>query len=128
MTETALLMGWVGAGSAGGGILRLLVSAVVTRALRDTFPWGTLVVNVSGAFATGVLFALARDQAWLAEPDAWAIAVTGFLGSYTTVSSFSLQTLALLQARQWSRAAANVLLSVLLCLLAGAAGLAVAAL
>lgn len=127
MIETAVLLGWVAAGSACGGLLRMLVSGAVARALRETFPWGTLTVNVTGAFATGVLFALARGEAWLAEPEAWAIAVTGFVGSYTTVSSFSLQTLVLLQVRQWRRAAANVLVSVVACLLACAAGLSVAA-
>jgi len=113
------------AGSVLGGIARYFVSGVIARQVGETFPWGTLVVNVSGACLIGVLGALARTQAsLLASPEPWLFAVTGFLGCYTTVSSFSLQTLALARDGERARAAAYIVLSVGLCLLAVMLGFA----
>ncbi|MDQ8731032.1 fluoride efflux transporter CrcB [Bradyrhizobium sp. LHD-71] len=116
----------VAIGSALGGIARYFVSGVVARRLGETFPWGTMTVNVSGAFLVGILGALAADGSSLfASSNPWLFAVTGFLGCYTTVSSFSLQTLALARDGDINRAAGNVLLSVLLCLGAVACGFGV---
>jgi len=112
-------------GSVLGGSARYFISGQIARRVGETFPWGTITVNVSGAFVIGVLGALARDNAsWLASPNPWLFAVTGFLGCYTTVSSFSLQTLSLAREGEISRAVANVLLSVVLCLAAVACGFA----
>lgn len=123
MTEGLFVMlGWVAAGSAAGGAARFLVSGLVARAIGETFPWGTMAVNVTGAFAIGAVAALADNLPIFDRPETWPVAVTGFLGSYTTVSSFSLQTLALARDGQFVRAAGNVLLSLLLCLGAVAAG------
>lgn len=110
-------------GSALGGVARYFVSGVIARRVGETFPWGTLVVNVSGSFLIGVLGALAtNDASLLASPNPWLFAVTGFLGCYTTVSSFSLQTLTLARDREGGRAVAYVALSVVLCLIAVACG------
>jgi fluoride exporter len=122
MTELAILLGWVAAGSALGGMARFFVSGLVARAFGETFPWGTMAVNVSGALMIGVAFALAEADLFLASTQAWALAVIGFLGSYTTVSSFSLHTLVLAREGEWSRAAGNIVLSVVLCLSAVVAG------
>ncbi len=112
----------VAIGSALGGASRYFVSGVVARTIGETFPWGTFAVNVTGSFAIGVL-ASGADARWLAPtPLVWQIAVTGFIGSYTTVSSFSLQTLTLAQDREFLRATANILLSVVICIAAAAAG------
>jgi CrcB protein len=112
-------------GSALGGVSRYFLSGVVARRVGETFPWGTLVVNVTGAFVIGVFGGLATDNAALfGSPDLWLLAVTGFCGGYTTVSSFSLQTLALARDGERLRAATYVALSVVLCLLAVAAGFA----
>jgi CrcB protein len=109
---------------AAGGMLRFAVAGAVARRWGAAFPLGTLVVNLSGALAIGALAGLAGSgQGWLARPEAWLVAATGFLGSYTTVSSFSLQTLSLLQQGLARRALANVLLSLLGCLLVAALGL-----
>ena len=114
-------------GSALGGIARYFVSGVVARRLGETFPWGTMTVNVSGAFLIGILGALASNGASLfASSNPWLFAVTGFLGCYTTVSSFSLQTLALARDGEKALAAGNVVFSVLLCLGAVAGGFAAA--
>jgi CrcB protein len=112
-------------GSALGGIARYFLSGLVARSVGETFPWGTLSVNVSGAFLIGVFAAFARDHAsLLASPNPWLFAVTGFLGCYTTVSSFSLQTLALARDGESSRAVGYVAISVVLSLGAVAAGFA----
>jgi CrcB protein len=126
MLEIGWLAAWVAAGSALGGLARFFVSGLVARAFGETFPWGTMFVNVTGAFAIGVLAALARRQGVLTLPAVWPIAVTGFLGSYTTVSSFSLQTLALAREGELLRSAGNIVLSLALCLGAAALGMAAA--
>jgi len=113
-------------GSALGGIARYFLSWVVARRVGETFPWGTLSVNVSGALLIGIFGALARDDAsLLASSNPWLFAVTGFLGCYTTVSSFSLQTLALARDGETSRAVGYVAASVALSIAAVAAGFAV---
>ena len=112
-------------GSALGGIARYFLSGLVARRVGETFPWGTLSINVSGAFLIGIFGALARDNASLfASANPWLFAVTGFLGCYTTVSSFSLQTLSLARDGESSRAAGYVAASVALSLAAVAAGFA----
>jgi CrcB protein len=114
---------WVVLGSAFGGTARYWLSGAVGRHVGETFPWGTMAVNVSGAFAIGIVAALAAGGGWMATDDAWRLAAIGFLGSYTTVSSFSLQTLALARDGEWRQAAGNVVLSVTLCLAAASVGL-----
>jgi CrcB protein len=110
-------------GSVLGGTARYFISGFVARRVGETFPWGTLFINVSGAFLIGILGALAEhDNSLFASPSPWLFAVTGFLGCYTTVSSFSLQTLSLARDGESSRAAAYVGLSVVLCLGAVALG------
>ncbi len=110
---------WVALGSVFGGMTRFWVSGAVARRVGETFPWGTMTVNVSGAFAIGVIGGMASTgQGIFATPNPWLFAVTGFLGCYTTVSSFSLQTLSLARDGEGRRAAGNVVLSLLLCLAA----------
>jgi CrcB protein len=112
-------------GSALGGVARYFISGFVARRVGETFPWGTLIINVSGAFLIGIFGALAEDNTSpLAIPDAWLFAVTGFLGCYTTVSSFSLQTLSLARNGEGGPAAGYVVASVALCLTAAALGFA----
>jgi CrcB protein len=125
MKDILLELLWVVLGSAIGGPARYFVSGVIGRHIGETFPWGTVVVNVSGAFVIGLLAAAAATAGTLPMPAAWQFAVTGFLGSYTTVSSFSLQTLALVRDGQFLWAGGNVILSLLLCLSAVALGYAV---
>jgi fluoride exporter len=114
---------WVALGSALGGMARFFVSGFVGRRIGETFPWGTMAVNVSGAFVIGLIVS-SGDMSLPAMPSAgWAFGISGFLGSYTTVSSFSLQTLALAREGDMRRAGANVILSLALCLGAAAIGL-----
>lgn len=117
----------VAIGSIAGGTARYFVSGLVARRFGETFPWGTMTVNVTGAFLIGIFAALAtKDNSMLASPQPWLFAVTGFLGCYTTVSSFSLQTLNLLHDGELRHAAGNILSSVALCLLAVTCGFALA--
>ena len=112
-------------GGALGSVLRFFLSGLVASHVGETFPWGTLLVNVSGAFLIGIFAALARDSASLfASSNPWLFAVTGFLGCYTTVSSFSLQTLALARDGERGRAAGYVAMSVALSIGAVAVGFA----
>src|SRR6185369_2019316 len=127
MQEALAAMLWVALGSALGGPTRYFVSGLVSRHIGETFPWGTMIVNISGAFVIGVIAAGASVPGLLSTPPAWQFAVTGFLGSYTTVSSFSLQTLNLARDGQLLRAASNAALSLILCLSAVALGFSIGA-
>jgi len=113
----------VALGSLLGATARYFVSGLVARRVGETFPWGTLIINVSGAYLIGLFGAMAENHASImASPDPWLFAVTGFLGAYTTVSSFSLQTLTLARDGERGRALGYVAISVGLCLFAVALG------
>jgi len=100
-------------GSVLGGCARYFVSGAIARRLGETFPWGTVTINVTGAFLIGILGALATHPGSIfAAPNPWLFAVTGFLGCYTTVSSFSLQTLTLARNGEPLHALGNVVVSV----------------
>lgn len=110
---------WVGLGSALGGMARYWCSGLAARLFGETFPWGTLLVNVAGSLIIG-FFATATgpDGRWLVGGTARQFVMLGVLGGYTTFSSFSLQTLTLVEDGEWLRAAGNVGGSVVLCLAA----------
>jgi len=110
-------------GSVLGGCARYFVSGAIARRLGETFPWGTMTINISGAFLIGIFGALATHPGSVfATPNPWLFAVTGFLGCYTTVSSFSLQTLTLARNGEPVHALGNVVFSVGLCLAAVSCG------
>lgn len=119
MTEAGLLLA-IFVGGLAGGVFRYAVSGLVARAAGETFPWGTMVVNGTGALAIGLLAAVAATGR-IGDP-AWLVAVIGVLGSYTTVSSFGLQTLALARDSEWLPALFNIVGSLALCLGAAMAG------
>ena len=109
---------WIAVGSALGGVARHWCSGVIARMFGETFPWGTLVVNVTGSFVIGLFATLtAPDGRLLVPSDARAFVMVGLCGGYTTFSSFSLQTLALARDGAWLGVGANIVLSVALCLL-----------
>jgi fluoride exporter len=127
MQQMLIGLVWVALGSALGGTARFFLSGFVGRRIGETFPWGTMVVNVTGAFAIGVIAAAASGHAAFQLPASWQFVVVGILGSYTTVSSFSHQTLALARDGEFLRASGNVLLSLALCLAAVTLGFAASA-
>ena len=106
----------VGLGGFLGAACRYWVGAWVERGSAGLFPWGTLVVNVTGAFLLGWLLHAGLIRGAL--PSRWQlILATGFLGAYTTFSTFTWETLRLAVAGSWPRAVANLGLSVFLGLL-----------
>ena len=109
---------WIFIGGGLGSLARWGVSGLIADKFGQTFPWGTLVVNVSGSFIIG-LFATATgpDGRWLARAGFRTFFMIGICGGYTTFSSFSLQTMTLVDDGQWFRAGANGVLSLVLCLL-----------
>lgn len=111
---------WIALGGALGSVSRYWLNGLVSQRF-DTFPAGTLVINVLGSFVIGVLAALTLPESRMSsEGRAFAthFLMIGMCGGFTTFSSFSLQTLALLRDREWLYAGGNVLLSVALCLIA----------
>jgi CrcB protein len=109
----------VALGGAVGTTARYWLSGVVARSVGETFPWGTLVINVTGSFVIGFFGALTGpDGRVFVGSTARQFVMIGICGGYTTFSSFSLQTLNLMNDGEWFRAGANVCLSVLLCMIA----------
>jgi fluoride exporter len=120
--------GWVALGSALGGMTRYAVSGFIANRIGETFPLGTLVVNVSGSFVIGGFAALiAPGGPFPGNLTILQFAMIGVCGGYTTFSSFSLQTLNLARDGEWARALGNIALSVACCLLAVWAGFALGA-
>jgi CrcB protein len=109
----------VGLGGALGSMARFWLSGLVANQIGETFPWGTLAVNVTGSFIIGFFATLTGpDGRMFAGGSTRQFVMTGICGGYTTFSSFSLQTLNLAQEGEWGRAGGNVLGSVAVCLIA----------
>jgi CrcB protein len=107
----------VAIGGALGSVLRFWCSGAVANSFGESFPWGTLIINVSGSFIIGFFATLTGDQGRLmASTSVRQFFMIGLCGGYTTFSSFSHQTLMLAQKNQWLWAGANVVMSVVLCL------------
>jgi CrcB protein len=113
----------VGLGGFLGAIARYVMDGWVLGALGGAFPWGTLVINLSGAFALGLLFALSIERALL-PADIRAPVMVGFLGAYTTFSTLTLETWRLAEGGSYGLALANMGGSMALGLIAVVAGLA----
>ena len=110
---------WIGLGGALGTMTRYWLSGFVAQRIGETFPWGTMVVNISGSFVIGLFAALTDpDGRWLVSPTARQFVMIGILGGYTTFSSFSIQTLNLARDGEWLWAGGNILFSVVFCLAA----------
>jgi CrcB protein len=113
----------VAVGSAFGGVGRYWCSGIVARLMGETFPWGTLIINVLGSLVIGLFGTLTGpDGRMFVGTTARQFVMIGICGGYTTFSSFSLQTLNLMNDGEWLRAGANIVLSVVLCLVAVWAG------
>ncbi len=107
------------AGGALGTGARYAVSGLVAASIGETFPWGTLIINITGSFVIGFFFTLtAPDGRLFVSGGTRQFVMTGFCGGYTTFSSFSLQTLNLARGGEWLRAGGNITGSVVLCLAA----------
>ena len=107
----------VALGGAIGSVARFWCSGLVANALGQPFPWGTLVVNIAGSLVIGFTATLTGPDGRMFVPsDVRTFIMVGICGGYTTFSSFSLQTLALMQDGEWFQAGGNVVLSVVLCM------------
>ncbi|MDH5545325.1 MAG: fluoride efflux transporter CrcB [Gammaproteobacteria bacterium] len=115
----------IAAGGALGAMGRYGVSQGVHSVLGRGFPYGTLTANVLGSLLIGVLFVFLVERID-ASPEWRAFLVVGFLGAFTTFSSFSLETMNLLTQGEAGKAMLNVVLSVSLCLVATWAGILLA--
>lgn len=109
-----------GLGGAIGSIGRVMMSNLVSRWTGEEFPFGTIVVNVTGAFLMGLLagYSVSDPGKLIFSAPARTFLMIGVLGGYTTFSSFSLQTFLLMEQGNISGAFLNVILSVILCLAA----------
>jgi CrcB protein len=116
---------YVAIGSALGGMGRYLLGGLIQRLLDTTFPAGTLLINVSGSLLLGLIIRYATETPTL-TPELRAFFTIGLCGGYTTFSSFSYETVALLEDGQWARASLYVGASVLLSLLGTLLGFALA--
>src|SRR5262249_3396300 len=110
---------WVAIGGALGSVGRFWFSNIFNERFGDSFPWSTLIINVTGSFAIRFFGTLTSAEGRMsASLGARRFFMTGICGGYTTFSAFSLQTLSLAQSGEWGRAGAYVVASVVLCLLA----------
>lgn len=109
---------WIALGGALGSMVRFWLSTVIANHWGESFPWGTLIVNIIGCFVIGFFatFIIVDEQA-IVGPSGRHFFMTGVLGGFTTFSSFSLQTLGLARDGAWGKAGGYVAASVGLCLL-----------
>lgn len=119
-----LLALWVSLAAGAGAVARYLLDQTVQRRSRGEFPFGTLAVNVSGSLVLGFVVGMAVHHGLAA--DTALVLGSGFAGGYTTLSTWAYESLALAETGELLEAAANVVVSVVLGLAAGAAGLALA--
>jgi len=118
---------WVALGAAFGGIFRYWCYGWAARLAGETFPWGTLLVNVVGSTFIGWFASATGPEGRMLAPVSMRLFVmTGICGGYTTFSTFSLETLRLMQDGEWLQAGANIAWSLVLCLAGVWAGHALA--
>ena len=121
MTQTLA----IAAGGAIGALMRFWVSNAVYALAGRNFPWGTLAVNVIGSLAMGFLYVLMIER--LSSAPEWrGFLLVGLLGAFTTFSTFSIETLNLIEQAQYTRAIGNMLVSVVACVGAALLGVMLA--
>ena len=108
---------WIALGSALGGVARYACQGWAARLISDTFPWGTLIVNIVGCSFIGFFATFtAADGRLIVGPTIRQFVMVGICGGYTTFSSFSLETLNLARDGEWAQAAGYVFGSLVFCL------------
>ena len=108
---------FVGFGSFLGGCARYLCALWIERRIPSSFPWGIFLINVAGCFAIGFLSPIYTRWHWMNDSALPLFLSVGVLGGFTTFSSFSLQTLKLMQEGEWTTATAYAMASLATCLI-----------
>lgn len=108
---------WVSLGALAGANLRYFVSRLAAKLMSPDFPYGTLIINVTGSFILGLFLIWTTERVFADLKWRWLIAI-GFCGSYTTFSSYAFETMAYFEQGHWSLFAWNIFSNNILCLLA----------
>ncbi len=116
---------WISVGAVLGANLRYFLSKIVTRLSDAAFPFGTLIINVTGSLLLGFFLIWTTERVLVDPRWRWLVAI-GFCGSYTTFSSYAFETMAYFEQGNWTLFAGNILSNNLLCLGAVLAGAAAA--
>jgi len=116
---------WIAVGAVVGASARYFLSGLIVRNFSATFPYGTLLINVTGSLVLGFFLVYSTDRVLL-DPRWRLLVAVGFCGSYTTFSSYAFESFALLEQGQWLLVGLNALASNVLCLAAVLAGAALA--
>lgn len=116
---------WIALGAVVGAAARYFLSVHVARLVSSSFPYGTLLINVTGSMLLGFFLVLTSERMLVDVRWRWLVAI-GFCGSYTTFSSYAFETFALSEQGQWLLVIGNVAASNILCLASVVAGAAIA--
>ena len=116
---------WIALGAVAGASTRYFLSGYIARGVASSFPFGTLIINITGSLLLGFFLVLASERMLVDVRWRWLIAI-GFCGSYTTFSSYAFETFALFEQGQWLLMTTNFLANNLLCLMAALAGMGLA--
>jgi fluoride exporter len=116
---------WIALGAVVGASARYSLSLLVARRLSTAFPYGTLLINITGSLIVGFFLVFSTERVLL-DPRWRLLVVIGFCGSYTTFSSYAFESFALTQQGQWLLTGINIVASNVLCLAAVFAGAALA--
>ena len=116
---------WIALGAIVGASARYFLSTQIARHFSTTFPYGTLLINITGSLVLGFFLVYSAERVLL-DPRWRLLVAIGFCGSYTTFSSYAFESFALMEQGQWLLTGANILASNALCLAAVLAGAAIA--
>lgn len=116
---------WIAVGAVAGAVARYFLSGLIARNFSTTFPYGTLVINITGSLLLGFFLVYTTERV-LIDPRWRSLVAVGFCGSYTTFSSYAFESFALMEQGQWLLMSLNVTFSNLLCLAAVLVGAALA--
>jgi len=116
---------WIALGAIAGASARYFVSTLIARESSSAFPYGTLLINITGSLVLGFFLVFSTERALL-DPRWHLLVAIGFCGSYTTFSSYAFESFALMEQGQWLLIGINIVASNALCLAAVLAGAAIA--